>query len=213
VTFIVIAPGVRDILASSEVFAHRPVDETQQTARTRRAPEPESEHPPTEQQMINLGPHAGHARQSYEETAELPHERAPALLAEQIMTTPVITLGPDAPLPDAWALFREHRFRHIPIVSPERRIVGMLAEWDLMRDAAGMGAAARVHHATIRPLVTARVISATPNTEIREIAQLLYDRRIGAVPVLNATDYPIGIVTRSDILRALVTRAPLQLWV
>lgn len=204
-TFIVIAPGVRDILASSEVFAHRPVDETLPTTRPHVTPGLDSEHQPTEQDMLNQG---RHAEQLYEQTAELPHERAPALIAEQIMTAPVMTLGPDARVRDAWALFHEHRFRHMPIVGPDRKIIGILSERDLLRDAA-----AREPHAIIRPLVVARVISATPNTEIREIAHLLYDRHIGAVPILNATDYPIGIVSRSDILHALVNRAPLELWV
>lgn len=211
--FVLIAPGVRDIIASAAAFAARPVDQTQRPERTRRTPGTEGEHFPTEQEMLNQGQQGGRAREHYEETAELPHERAPALLAEQIMSAPVVTLGPTAAMATAWGLFREHRFNHIPVIGADNRIAGIVAERDLLLDAAGMGPARGRPHATIQPLMITRVISATAATEIREIARIFYDQKIGAMPILNAADYPIGIVTRSDILKALVKRMPLEMWV
>lgn len=209
-TFIIIAPGLRDVVASPELFRGRPVEETQGTARTRRTPGMETEHPPTEQQMLSQGQQA---QQRYEQTAGLPHERAPALVAEQIMSTPALTLEPDTRLDAAWAFFREHRFRHVPIVGADRRMLGVIAERDLLLDAAGMGVASGTAHTTIRPLMVTRVLSATASTAIREIAQVLFAQHIGAMPIVNEADYPIGIISRGDILHALVREAPLELWV
>jgi len=204
--FIVIAPGVRDVLPYPEVFAHRPVEETQPPEATRHAPSTEEEHPPAEQYKSIT------AQQRYEQTAGLPHERGPALVAEQIMSAPVLTLGPDTPVAEAWAFFQEHRFRHVPVIGANRRMVGIISERDLLRDAAGLSADG-MRHATIRPLLVARVLTATADTAIREVAHVLYDRHIGAIPIVNDTDIPVGIISRSDILQALVKKAPLELWV
>ena len=57
------------------------------------------------------------------------------------------------------------------------------------------------------------VITATPDTRIREIARLLIERRIGAMPIMDKYDNLVGIITRSDVLRAVVNHAPLELWV
>jgi len=205
--FIVIAPGVRDVLPYPEMFAHRPVEETQAAAHMRSIPATENERSATEKSL-----QVQYAQQRYEKMAGLPHERAPALVAEQIMSDPVLTLGPDTPVAEAWAFFQEHRFRHVPVTGANRRMMGILSERDLLRDAAGLSAGGRPH-ATIRPLLVTRVLTATVDTAIREIAHVLYDRHIGAIPIVNDTDIPVGIVSRSDILQALVKKAPLELWV
>ncbi|MFC1684137.1 HPP family protein [Pseudomonadota bacterium] len=211
--FIVIAPGLRDVVASAAAFRAQPLEQTQRSERTRRTPGTEEEHLPTEQEMLSQSQRGERAREHYEETEELPHQRAPVMVAEQIMTTPVETLGPGAPIMEAWRLFQERQFHHIPVIGGNDRIVGIVSELDLLRDVAGIGRAARRRHNTIQPLMIPRVITATANTEIREIARIFYDQHIGALPIVNAVDYPIGIVTRSDILRALVKKAPLEMWV
>lgn len=207
--FIVIAPGLRDIVVSSELFAGRPVEESRRLARARKAPGMDEEHQPTEQQIHNQN---RHPEQHYQQTAELIHERAPALIAGQIMSEPVVTLGPDSRVREAWRLFQAHRFRHLPIVEAGRRIIGIVSERDLLRDAAGIGVAGPEPHLTIRPLMAARVITALADTPIREVARVLFDQHIGAMPIVNSADVPIGIVTRSDILQALVKHAPLEMW-
>jgi acetoin utilization protein AcuB len=60
--------------------------------------------------------------------------------------------------------------------------------------------------------MTVRVVSATPTTEIREIARVMLDEHIHAVPVLDEARRPIGILTSRDLLRGIARRAPLQLW-
>ncbi|MFC1602052.1 HPP family protein [Pseudomonadota bacterium] len=208
--FVLIAPGVRDVLAYPEVFAHRPIEETQATLRTQRVPGTEEEQAkPT----AGRSPQMQHAQHRYEQAAGLPRERTPALLADQIMSAPVLTLGPDTLVRDAWAFFHEHRFRHVPVVNANRQLMGIVSERDLLRDAAGLEAPRGAPHRTISPLMEQQVLTATLDTEIREIAHVLFDRHIGAIPIINDKELPIGIVSRSDILQALVRRAPLELWV
>ena len=134
------------------------------------------------------------------------HEREPVVTAEQIMSSPVVALGPRATMEEARALFRERRFRHVPILSKDR-LVGILSDRDLLRHAG------EPPEAPVRPLVTEAVIAASPNTGIREIARGMFEHHIGAMPILGEEGRLVGIITRSDILRTLINRAPLELWV
>jgi len=156
--------------------------------------------------------------ESYARTAR-PVERQPALHAHQIMSTPVTTLTPETSILDAWTLFRQTRYRHIPVVDEAGRLAGIVSDRDLLRYAAvngrippydGDSPEARTPIAT---LMKPRVLTATPDTEIRQIARVLIEQHIGAMPIMDYGGTLRGIVTRSDILRALVTHAPLELWV
>jgi CBS domain-containing protein len=156
-----------------------------------------------------------HAPQREQQTRDLyraygqgqPHEPEPAMLARQIMVSPVLTLRQDAPLGEARRMFREHRFRHIPILSADDKLVGILSDRDLLAHANDPA------QASIQPLINPRVLVATPETEIREIAGILFEQHIGAMPIINSSETLVGIVTRSDILRVLRNRAPLELWI
>ncbi len=156
--------------------------------------------------------------ESYAQTAR-PVERQPALHAHQIMSTPVTTLTPETSLLDAWALFRKTRYRHIPIVDDTGCLVGIVSDRDLLRYAAVNGRIPPYDgdspeaHTPIATLMKPRVLTATPDTEIRQIARVLIEQHIGAMPIMDYAGRLRGIVTRSDILRALVTHAPLELWV
>jgi len=157
---------------------------------------------------------------AYEKTEELLHERKPALRARQIMTSPVAALSPETTLEKAWEWLRDHRFRHIPILSGEKRLVGIISDRDLLREAARIGdiitpskEEGSPGEGTVRRIMKTKVLTAGSNAEIREIARAMFIERIGAMPIMDDQDSLIGIITRSDILRALVTHAPLELWV
>jgi acetoin utilization protein AcuB len=64
----------------------------------------------------------------------------------------------------------------------------------------------------LAPVMSTRVLTATPTTEIREIAGVMLDEHVSAVPIVDSARHPLGILTTSDILRAIVRRSPLELW-
>lgn len=159
------------------------------------------------------------AGKAYTSTLQLPRERGPALHAYQIMTSPVVTLHQDTTITQAWRLFRERRFRHIPVVTMDRKIYGILSDRDLLRYAAISGKvppyadSAPEASTNIGTLLKTRVITASHDTEIRQVARILFEQRVGVMPIVSETGYLEGIITRSDILRTLINHAPLELWV
>lgn len=52
-----------------------------------------------------------------------------------------------------------------------------------------------------RDVMTRDVVSVTPDTPVRKIASLLVKRGIGAVPVIDSSGAPIGIVSEADLIR------------
>jgi CBS domain-containing protein len=58
---------------------------------------------------------------------------APDMPVSAFMTEPVIAVGPDDPLDMAAELMSENRIHHLPVMTSEGRLVGMLAQSDLGR--------------------------------------------------------------------------------
>lgn len=94
-------------------------------------------------------------------------------------------------------------------------LVGMVSDRDLLRHVPGLSTGtAPVQAAQYRlaeSMVT-RVISATPATDIREIARTMLSERIHAVPILDGTRRLVGILSTRDLLRAIANHGPLELW-
>ena len=141
----------------------------------------------------------------YEADKTLSRRRRRAIQAKQIMTSPVHTINEAELGIDVQHLFRERRFRHIPVVSKQQVLVGIVSDRDIFKleDPAQ----------EVGEFMSKNVISARPEAEIREIALVLYRERIGAMPITNDKGHVVGIITRSDILKAVVNKAPLELWI
>lgn len=65
---------------------------------------------------------------------------------------------------------------------------------------------------SVADVMTSPVVSTDPITDIRRAARVLLDYRLSGLPVVNEQEELVGILTRSDILRALVNDPPLSLW-
>lgn len=161
-----------------------------------------------------IDPDKDRARSPY---PDLPSpKREPALTASQIMSSPVSTLTDSTPLATAVELFRTRRFRHVPILGKAGRLVGIISDRDVLKhlstniDPFSSQSTTKVH---LSDVMRKKVLTALPSSPIREIARLMFEERIGCIPVLDESHLLVGIVTRSDILRAVMTHAPLELWV
>lgn len=156
------------------------------------------------------------AQRAYHQAAQVAPERQPAILARQIHNAPVVSLAPTASVAEAWELFRVRRFRHVPVLNGSGRIVGILSDRDVLRatknpflssPTESLSSETQVQH-----VMTADVLTAHPDTSIRDIARVFFEERIGAVPIVDRGEALVGIVTRSDILRTVLSSAPLELW-
>lgn len=150
------------------------------------------------------------ARQYEQSEKDASGERAKIIYARQIMSSPVVTAAIGQPLTEIWAFFARHGFHHLPVVDAEQQIQGIVSDRDLLRFAANNNR--QVGTTPIEKLMSKKVVSAGIGAEVRAVAEVMCNRAIGAVPIIGEDGQLAGIVSRSDILRTLVNRAPLELW-
>jgi acetoin utilization protein AcuB len=135
------------------------------------------------------------------------------LLVRTWMTRNLVTLSPEASVAEALTLCRERRIRHIPILE-EGRLVGLVSDRDLRDASPALGDAERastLQEIRVGDVMTREVSTAVPQDPIENVAQEMYELKIGSLPVVGEEDEEklLGIVTSSDVMRALVTLAGL----
>jgi CBS domain-containing protein len=62
-----------------------------------------------------------------------PGRQRPKLTAEELMSSPAITINPDAPIPRAARLLHDHHIKRLPVVDPDGRLIGIVSRRDLLR--------------------------------------------------------------------------------
>jgi len=155
------------------------------------------------------------AQQAYQQQAHRPSASKPALLAQDLMTSPVTWLPSDSTLLQAWTMMQHKGIHHLPVLSVDGTLVGMVSNDDLLpyaHELESVGSPGPSAEHTLTLVMNGQVLSATPTTDIRKIAQVMLDEQVNALPILDSSRHLVGILTTSDILRAIVHRDPLELW-
>ena len=150
------------------------------------------------------------------------------LRAADVMTTEVFSVAPDTPIRDVARLMSTKHISGVPVIDRERRIVGIVSEGDLIRHAALVGeqrpswwstaftsASAlahdyvKTHGRTAAEVMTAPVITVALTDSVAQCANILDQYRLKRVLVVENGSL-VGIVTRSDLLKALATADAIQ---
>ncbi|MCZ8143961.1 CBS domain-containing protein [Flavobacterium sp.] len=129
-----------------------------------------------------------------------------------IMTKNVIKLNSTDDLTKAEALFKKHHIRHIPVVQGNT-IVGMLSLTDLLRisfadavDEEAMEVDTTVYNMfSIEQVMARHLVTVSPDTTIREVAEILASREFHALPVV-LDELLVGIVTTTDLIKYLLAQ-------
>jgi len=136
-------------------------------------------------------------------------------LVRDVMTSPVVTVPPDAPVKAVAEVLLRNRVSAVPVVDAHGRVLGVISEADLLVKELAMGSGAHLPwfeggHAheirrrreavTASGLMSAPVISVHPDTTLRQAARTMCEKRIKRLPVL-ADGWLVGIVSRADVLR------------
>jgi acetoin utilization protein AcuB len=167
-------------------------------------------------------PEQHEAKDGLYKSVEQIQQDKPALISNQIMKSPVVTLTPNTSIAEAQELFESSRFRHLPVVSSDGILIGMISDRDILRYIGAISKGSRYDKEgkerlasmldPVHELMQKEVITASVDTDVRYIALLFVEQHIGAIPIMKEGKL-LGIITRSDILRAVMNNYELQLWV
>lgn len=144
--------------------------------------------------------------------------------ARDVMTRPVITVGPDTAVEEVARLMLERRVSALPVLDGAGRLRGIVSEGDLMRRResgterhrswwlqvlGGEEAAAldyvKARGRTAEDVMTRKVVTAPERAPLERIATLLERHRIKRVPIVRAGRV-VGIVSRANLLHGLIVR-------
>jgi acetoin utilization protein AcuB len=124
------------------------------------------------------------------------------MLVRDRMSSRPVTIRSDADYKMALHLMQEHSLHHVPVLDAGRRLVGIVAERDLL-----LAATRHLQSAIeVAEVMHRQVTTATPDMPIAEAATLMVDNRIGGLPVVDADEHVVGVITETDIFRAFVER-------
>lgn len=141
------------------------------------------------------------------------------------MTRDPIVVRPETPLNEAIQTLAERRISGLPVVDEQGQLVGIISETDLMWQETGVTPPAYImfldsviylqnpakherelHKAlgqTVGEVMSSEPISVSPEKPLKEAAQIMHEREVRRLPVVDDAGQVIGILTRGDIVRAM----------
>ena len=134
-----------------------------------------------------------------------------------VMQHSVMSASPNTSLALAWQLMKDHRIRHLPVVS-DTQLVGIVTDRDIRgafpSTATSLSQAEIVYHLGTTPVascMTQDLMTIGPEADLRQGAQRILESPFSCLPVLEH-DQLVGILTETDLLRAyLITYTSLHL--
>lgn len=141
---------------------------------------------------------------------------------KDVMSTKLISVSPDATIAEAIALMVKEHISGLPVVGADGHLAGVVSEGDFLRrietgtqphrrrwlewlfDPGSQAEEyARSRGRKVSEVMTAEPVTIEENADLAEAADLMEQRHVKRLPVLRG-EQVVGIVTRSDLMRALV---------
>lgn len=136
------------------------------------------------------------------------HTRA---LIHDWMTRAPATVEPGGSLLGAYKLMRAKDIRRLPVVQRDGHLVGIITRSDVEQampfarsESARDDAMKELEGRLVREIMTGDPITIRPETLVRDAARIMIEKKVSGLPVVDANNRVVGLVTESDIFRMLV---------
>jgi CBS-domain-containing membrane protein len=134
------------------------------------------------------------------------------MLVRELMTTEPVTVTPGTPIKVALGLLADHGITSLPVLGRHGRLRGVVSEADLIRDRVPLDPRAhelpvddRWHDPArlVGDVMSVHAVTVRPDTEVAQAVHLLTSTTVKSVPVVDHDDRLVGVLSRSDVVRAL----------
>ncbi|MEZ0075256.1 HPP family protein [Planotetraspora sp. GP83] len=127
------------------------------------------------------------------------------LTAADVMTRVIVTVKPDESPLMAWELMRRGGVHHLPVVDDKSRVLGVLRREDVAVHWSG-GPADQSSGEVQKLLGGRRCPHVAADMPVAGIAAVMIDSDVDVVPVIGPSKMLQGLVTATDVLRAVAGR-------
>ena len=129
------------------------------------------------------------------------------ITVEQLMTPDPIVINEWAPIDACVRMLEENEISGMPVVDADGLLVGVISETDVVRARATEHLWSRWPGLRVRHLMHAPVLTADRQMGIEEAAVLMERAHVHRLVVVDERQVlPIGVISTSDLVRALARR-------
>jgi len=134
------------------------------------------------------------------------------MVVRELMTPNVVTIGPSASGHEAVEMMAKNTMRHLPVVTSDGNVAGMLTDRDIRHhlfrpevfaEVGNVDVQSLLKKVTVSEMMSWPAVTTTPETSITDAAAQLRRSRVGSLLVVEG-DRLRGIITETDLLRELV---------
>ncbi|MCL4417136.1 MAG: CBS domain-containing protein [Actinobacteria bacterium] len=149
------------------------------------------------------------------------------LTAKEIMNKKVITIKKNASIKELSELLVDNKISGVPVLDENDDLAGIVSEGDIIVQNSDLHfpryfklldaiiyleslnkfkRSLEKHLATkVEDIMTVKVKTVDEETPVNEIADIMLDNRVNRLPVMDKNNKLVGIITRSDIVKSMVT--------
>ncbi len=132
------------------------------------------------------------------------------MFVANIMTKNPLTVSPDLMVDEAAFIMNKNRFRRLPVVL-DGKVVGVISDRDIMQVAPSPATTLSKYEMNsllakikVKEIMSKHVYTIQSNATIEEAALMMYNNKIGGMPVISSTGAVVGIITETDVFKAVV---------
>ena len=134
-----------------------------------------------------------------------------SLTVKDYMHTELLTVTPEDFVHTARDRMQEARIRHLPVITQEQKLVGIITDRDVRQASASRLAQFDAYEAPeqiqalqVQRIMTTQVLTVQQDTPVADAGQRLLEQRLGCLPVIRAGNVVEGIITVTDLISAYV---------
>ena len=145
---------------------------------------------------------------------------------KELMMRDCVSVNPDMTVEELAKLLLEHNLSGVPVISGAGELVGIVSEGDLLHKECVprlpnfinlLGAVIfyngvdrfdddfkKLMARQVADIMTDHVLTVTEDTDVHDAARLMIEHKIRQIPVVGESNFLVGMVRRSDIIKLLL---------
>lgn len=138
------------------------------------------------------------------------------MLVEEWMSKEVIAMKPSDKMPDAMAIMKGNNIHMLPVMS-DGKLMGIVTDGDLKEASASDATTLAVkeyksllYTIELKDIMTKDPVTVPPDYTLEEAAEVLLEKSISGVPVVDMYDQVIGVITQTDLFKAMLSLTGLK---